>query len=63
MTKGTWYYDYVMIAARNGLVEGDQYGNFRPQAGLTRAELVTLLYRLAGSPAVYGRPSFTGYHA
>ena len=59
VTKGTWYYDYVMIAARNGLVEGDQYGNFRPQAGLTRAELVTLLYRLAGSPAVYGRPSFT----
>ena len=59
VAKDTWYYDYVMTAARNGLVEGDQYGNFRPQAGLTRAELVTLLYRLAGSPAVSGKPSFT----
>ena len=59
VANGAWYYDYVMIAARNGLVEGDASGNFRPQAGLTRAELVTLLYRQAGSPAVSGKPSFT----
>ena len=59
VANGAWYYDYVMIAARNGMVEGDASGNFRPQAGLTRAELVTLLYRQAGSPAVSGKPSFT----
>lgn len=59
VAEDTWYYDYVMTAVRKGLANGYEDNTFRPELGLTRAEMVTLLYRTAGSPAVEGKPSFT----
>ncbi len=42
-----------------GLVNGYEDGAFQAADSLTRAEAVTLLYRLSGSPAVEGKSSFT----
>ncbi len=49
-----WYHgavDYVVLA---GLMEGRGNGEFAPEAKLTRAELVIVLYRMAGKPSVEG---------
>ena len=43
--------DYVYI---RGLMKGTSENHFSPDATLTRAMLVTILYRLEGEPAVWG---------
>ncbi|WP_454941830.1 S-layer homology domain-containing protein, partial [Evtepia sp.] len=43
----------------NGLMDGVGDGQFAPNATTTRAQLVTILYRLAGEPAVSGDAAFT----
>ncbi|MBO9608468.1 MAG: S-layer homology domain-containing protein [Paenibacillaceae bacterium] len=40
-----WYAPYVREAQKRGLVEGDGDGNFRPDAGVSREEMMTMLYR------------------
>ena len=52
VSKGSWYYDDVMYAFENGLMNGVSTTRFAPEKALTRAELVTVLYRMADSPAV-----------
>lgn len=52
VSKGSWYYDDVMYAFENGLMNGVSATRFAPEKALTRAELVTVLYRMADSPAV-----------
>ncbi len=49
-----WYHEGVCYVLRNGLMEGKGEGIFAPNANLTRAELVTVLYRMAGTPSVEG---------
>ncbi len=49
-----WYHEGVCYVLRNGLMEGKGNGLFAPNANLTRAELVTVLYRMAGEPSVEG---------
>lgn len=49
-----WYHRGVDYVLRNGLMKGMGDGKFAPNATLTRAELVTALYRLAGEPSVEG---------
>jgi len=46
---GAWYYKAVLWAAQKGAAQGDK-GKFDPDRPITRAELITLLWRLAGSP-------------
>jgi len=49
-----WYHeavDYVLVA---GLMNGMSETEFAPENNMTRAQLVTVLYRLAGSPSVEG---------
>ncbi len=46
-----WYYEYVRYAAENNLMNGMTETTFAPDNNLTRAMLVTVLYRLAGEPA------------
>lgn len=53
-----WFYSYVRQAAELGLVNGYVDNTFRPSGQLTRAEAATLMYRIAGSPAVSGKASF-----
>jgi len=47
-----WYYDAVMYMYDNDLMEGFPDGTFMPDDPLTRAQVVTILYRLADSPDV-----------
>ena len=54
-----WYADYVQKAACAGLMTGLKSGDtftgcFAPEASLTRAEVATVLWRIAGSPSSNG---------
>ncbi len=49
---GAYYYDAVLWAAEGGIVTGTDAVHFSPDAFCTRAQLVTFLWRAAGSPVV-----------
>ena len=49
-----WYHEEVEFALANGLMNGVGNNSFQPEEKLTRAMLVTVLYRYAGSPSVEG---------
>lgn len=49
-----WYHTYVDFALENGLMNGVDRGKFEPDGSLTRAMLVTILYRVEGEPSVSG---------
>ncbi len=59
VNEGDWFHDAVRYAYDNGLMDGVGEGQFAPNATTTRAQLVTILYRLAGEPAVAGDVGFT----
>ena len=47
-----YYYDAVLWAAENGITGGVDDTHFAPNAPCTRAQIVTFLWRAAGSPVV-----------
>ena len=47
-----WYYDAVKYVNENGLMAGTSGDTFSPDATTTRGMLVTILYRLEGSPNI-----------
>lgn len=53
-----WAKTYVNKAAELGLFKGDTLGNFNPDLPVTRAQFVTVLWRLAGRPEVADETSF-----
>ncbi len=55
---GAWYYDVVKEAYEKGLMNGISETEFAPNQSLTRGMFVTILYRLAGSPAVEAPANF-----
>ena len=55
---GSWYADAVGYVRDNGLMSGTSDTTFSPDDTMTRAMLATVLYRMAGSPAVSGTSSF-----
>ncbi len=57
--KNAWYHDAVDYMMARGLMGGDSATTFSPEGTLTRAQLVTVLYRIAGSPTVNGKHQFT----
>ena len=58
VSTSDWFYDDVKFVYENGLFSGTDSRSFSPSASMTRAMLVTVLYRLEGEPAVAGRSSF-----
>ena len=56
---GAYYYDAVLWAAEGGIVTGTDAVHFSPGASCTRAQLVTFLWRAAGSPVVNYAMNFT----
>ena len=56
---GDWFHDAVRYVYDNGLMDGVGDGQFAPNATTNRAMVVTILYRLAGEPAVSGQSDFT----
>lgn len=51
VAAGTWYYGAAAYAYNNGLFAGMTPTTFAPNATMTRAMLVSVLWRLAGAPA------------
>lgn len=47
---GSWYYNSIVYAVSNGLMNGVGDSKFEPEEGMTRAMLVTVLWRYEGSP-------------
>ena len=54
-----WFYNDVRYVYENGIMDGTSANSFAPNAPLTRAMIVTILYRMEKSPAVSGTSSFT----
>ena len=59
VAEGAWYYDAVKYVYHNGLFQGVSETIFRPESPMNRAMVVTVLHRLAGSPAAEGEIAFT----
>lgn len=57
--EADWFYDDVVYAYENGLFSGTSDTTFSPNTSMTRAMLVTVLYRLEGQPTVSGRSGFS----
>ena len=57
--QDTWYYSGVEYAYAHGLMSGTGEGTFSPHLDTSRGMLVTILYRLAGSPAVGTEAAFS----
>jgi hypothetical protein len=56
--QGDWYYNAVQYVAAAKLIEGTTPTTFEPETALTRGMFATILYRMAGSPAVAGTNPF-----
>lgn len=56
---GDYYYNAVLWAYKNDVVNGTGAGKFSPNANVTREQIAAILYRYMGSPAATG--SLSGY--
>ena len=54
-----WYHEAVDYAVESGLMNGISETEFDPACTLNRAQIITILYRLAGSPTVEAPAAFT----
>ena len=54
-----WYAEYVKAVYENGLMTGVKENRFNPEGTSTRAQVVTVLYRIEGQPPVGGPATFT----
>ena len=52
VTEDNWFYDDVYYVWDNDVMQGMTPTTFDPQGTTTRAQFATVLYRIAGSPAV-----------
>lgn len=57
--KSDWFYEGISYAVEHGLMNGVSATAFAPNGETSRAMLVTILWRLAGSPAVDLAMTFT----
>lgn len=58
--KSTDYcYDAVLWAVQTGVAKGTSASTFAPDAACTRGQIVTFLYRAAGSPSGYANSGYT----
>lgn len=51
LSTTAWYHESVDYVLSKGIMQGYGDGTFRPDETATRAQVVTLLYRIAGEPA------------
>ncbi len=54
-----WFYDDAMFVYGKGLMAGTSGTTFSPYSNTTRAQIAVIFYRLAGSPVVEGKNTFT----
>lgn len=58
VSTSSYYNEAVQWAVANGVTSGTSPNAFKPDAPVTRAQVVTFLYRDAGSPSVSGSAFF-----
>jgi len=54
--ENAWYYDAVVTANNNGLMEGKPGGIFAPYENASRAQFITILARLSGAEKDFDNP-------
>ena len=59
LDTGKWYHRFVDYAIENGLMGDAGNGAFSPEGTLTRAQVITVLWRLEGEPQATNAISFT----
>lgn len=59
IAESDWYFEDVRYAYENGLMIGTSDSEFTPEQLVNRAMLVTILWRLEGSPTVDATSDFT----
>lgn len=59
VTADVWYAEAVSWCRENGIMSGTSATTFAPESSMTRAMMVTVLYRAAGTPASTGENVFT----
>ena len=52
--EGAWYYDAVRYVYEHGLMNGTSATTFSPEGTTSRGQIVTILWRVAGSPDMEG---------
>lgn len=57
--ESDWYYGVVIQAYESGIVKGVSENRFGPGQTASRGQVITMLYRMAGEPAVAGETAFT----
>ena len=60
--SGAYYFKAALWALEKGITGGTDATAFNPNGAVTRAQIVTLQYRAAGSPAVTTANSFGDVH-
>ena len=58
VAEGAYYYDAVLALAEQGIINGMTETTFCPDNQLTRAQVVTMLYRMAGAPETDAAAAF-----
>lgn len=56
--KGDWFHDAVQYVYESSIMSGTSENRFSPKTNTTRGMIVTILYRMEGSPSA-GKASFT----
>lgn len=59
VAAGSWYAEDVKYVASKGILSGTGAGTYAPEEKVSRAMLITALYRMQGSPEVSGSTVFT----
>ena len=58
VSEGDWFYEAVEYVVSRGIMNGLDDTHFGPGGVTNRAQVVTVLYRMAGAPAVEGQMPF-----
>lgn len=58
VSKNAYYYKQVLWAVEKGITSGVSANEFAPEAACTRGQMVTFLWKAAGSPEVSGTLAF-----
>lgn len=59
LAETSWYRESVEFMLEKGYMNGVATDRFDPEGKVSRAQLVTILYRAAGEPTITGRVGFT----
>lgn len=59
VTADVWYAEAVSWCRENGIMSGTSATTFAPESSMTRAMIVTVLHRAAGTPVSTGKNEFT----